>query len=276
MGWVFWLSLLFTVWFVLKYRRKKANRRVSLPSTVNNEVLQQPRPEEPVHYIHRAPPVQEHRVTPPVPHRAPAPFEIRQMEEQMAMLNDIQSRRALKHSPLSDPQNVHDSSVVKSIKASLNKLPHPRLSVSDSIQRARELCKDNHRALQTIDRMQTNTLPLLSLGMREAEVLQKVVSAIPDNDNDKEAMLVLELQDAADTNSCASGRVARVVGTLCALDERVSIVPTWALKQEILATASTLNTHDEDVIKSALYKAYVEPGLATTAFIDKEVASWGL
>lgn len=272
MVWVFWLSLLFTVWFVLKYRNKKTH--VSLPTTVD-EVLPQRRSEEPVHYIHRAPPVQ-HRVTPPVPHRSPAPFEIRQMEEQMAMLNDIQSRRAPKHSPLSDPQNVHDSTVVKSIKASLKKLPHPRLSVGDSIQRARELCKDNRRALQTIDRMQTNTIPLLSLGMREADVLQKVVSAIPDNDKDKEAMLVLELQDAADTNSCASGRVARVVGTLCALDDRVSIVPTWALKQEILATASTLNTHDEEVIKSALYKAYVEPGLATATFIDKEVASWGL
>ena len=188
-----------------------------------------------------------------------------------------------KHVPRSDSQNVHDSGVVRSIAVSLSKLPEPNMSMTDALGAARRFCGDKAGALRVIDAMERNTTPLTSLGMTESDVLRKVVGRIESAASDEarmnmQNMLVLELQACADADTCTSGRVARVVDSLSALDESVNIKPSWVLRQEMMATAATMgeDAFDAGLLRQKLHDVYVAPGLATTEFIDAEILSWGL
>lgn len=264
--WIFLITMVVSyVYFRYKYHTRQYTRPQEVVTVEDHDTttLQVP------FYNYRIEP----RTTPPVPEIAPQPFVMMRVQRTEQLMDRLHTSTK----PASDSQNVHDSTVVKTVKASLSRLPsNPRMGLSESLTRARLICKDRHAALETLDKMERNTTPLMALGLTESEVLQRVISAIDDNDSDKETMLALELEECHKAASCASGRVARVVGSLCALDDRVKIMPTWALKQEMLAKAATLHTHDPEAIKKALHDEYVTPGLATIEFVDAEVASWRL
>ena len=194
----------------------------------------------------------------------------------------VQPPKTPKHVPRSDSQNVHDSGVVRSISVSLSKLPEPHLSPTDALGAARRMCTGKPGAMAVIDQMERNTTPLTSVGMTETEVLRRVVSRIEaaneDKRKDMSTMLALELQACADGNTCSGGRVARVVDSLSVLDEAVVIKPSWALRQEMMALASTMgdDAFDADRLRQKMHDAYVKPGLASAEFVDAEIASWAL
>ena len=187
--------------------------------------------------------------------------------------------------PRSDSQNVHDSSVVKSVKASLEKLGPSGLSMEQTLVTVRVALGENEDALKGLDLMETNTLPVSSLEMREVDVLRRVWGRI-DAESDpvqKEKMcemLVDRLAECGKEASCATGRVARVVDALATFDERVQLRPLWALRQEMLAKASLLQAEESDIplgkrLQDTFQKEYVETGLMTLEVMNAELASWG-
>jgi TPR repeat protein len=191
--------------------------------------------------------------------------------------------KAPKHVPRSDAQNVHDSGVTRTVAVSLSKLPEPHLSMTDALGAARRFCNGDADALGVLDKMETNTTPLVSLGVTESDVLRRVVSRIESAGDETvrdnmARMLVLELKACADGNTCTSGRVARVVDSLSVLDPAVSIKPAWVLRQEMMGVAASMGDdgHDVERLRQKLHDTYVRPGLATAAFVDAEIASWQL
>jgi len=87
---------------------------------------------------------------------------------------DVHILENVNRAPRSDSQNVHDSSVVKSVKASLEKLGPSGLSMEQTLVTVRHSLAENEDALKGLDLMEKNTLPVSSLEMREVEVLRKV------------------------------------------------------------------------------------------------------
>jgi hypothetical protein len=191
--------------------------------------------------------------------------------------------------PRSDSQNVHDSTVVRSVKASLEKLPPSPLSMEETLKQVRTALDGDEDALKGLDLMERNTQPLSSLKQKETDVLRKVWGFIQgEQDGTKRAdmvtMLTLRLRETGQEASCASGRVSRVVDALSTFHESVNLRPTWALRQEMLAKAARLRGERpedgstrpfKDVLRDAFVKDYVETGLASATVVDAELAAWG-
>lgn len=187
----------------------------------------------------------------------------------------------------SDSQNVHDGTVVRSVRVALDKMNQDMLPLSDAIRGVRDTVSHDAQALKAVDLMETNTIPLTSLECTESEVLRRVWSRIHgEADKEKQQqmkdMLMGQLRDIAKEASCASGRVARVVDSLSTFDTAVVIRPTWVLRQEMLAKAAVIRErHEEggvpllDVLRRSFHQDYVDKGLATKGMVDAELESWG-
>jgi hypothetical protein len=198
---------------------------------------------------------------------------------------DVEIIQNVNRSPRSDSQNVHDSSVVKSVKAALNKLGPSALSMEQTLVNVRVALADNEDALKGLDLIETNTIPVSSLEMREVDVLRKVWARIEtESDAEKKEnmrdMLVGRIAECGKEASCASGRVARVVDSLATFDEAVNLRPLWALRQEMMAKASVLQSEESDVpLEKRLHDHfttdYVETGLMTAEVMQAELESWG-
>ena len=189
--------------------------------------------------------------------------------------------------PQSDSQNVHDSSVVKSVKVSLAKMPPSHLGTETTLVQVRDALKNDHDALRGLDLMEKNTVPLTALKMKEVEVLRKVWGRIqaendPTRRDDMTQMLKFRLGECGAEASCASGRVARVVDALSTFDENVNLRPLWALRQEMMAKAGQLQSQRSspdkpfvEELREHFHRDYVVPGLITETLLDAELASWG-
>lgn len=190
--------------------------------------------------------------------------------------------------PRSDSQNVHDSSVVKSVKTALDRLYPSQLSLETTLRQIRQSLAEDQDALKGLDLMERNTHPVSSLKMTEVEVLRKVWGRIqsettPETKDDMVNMLKLRLNECGKDASCASGRVARVVDSLSTFDDSVNLRPMWALRQEMMAKASVLQqqTHADDTsltehLRTQFTKDYVDTGLMTANVLDAELESWNL
>lgn len=187
--------------------------------------------------------------------------------------------------PRSDSQNVHDSSVVKSVKAALQKLGPSPLSMEQTLVNVRRTLVGNEDAAKGLDLIETNTVPVSSLNMREVDVLRKVwgrieAEADPERKNNMRDMLVGRIAECGKEASCASGRVARMVDSLATFDDAVNLRPLWALRQEMMAKAGVLQSEESEValdkrLREQFTKDYVETGLMTMEVMEAEVASWG-
>jgi hypothetical protein len=190
--------------------------------------------------------------------------------------------------PRSDSQNVHDSSVVKSVKSALDRLSPSPMSMETTLVEVRKSLASDEDALKGLDLMEKNTHPLTALKMTEVEVLRKIWGRIQTEQDetkrqDMSNMLKQRLQECGKDASCASGRVARVVDSLSTFDDVVNLRPLWAMRQEMLAKASVLRNHvDEtsgaslsDVLRKEFTKDYVDTGLMTANVLEAELVSWG-
>ena len=155
-----------------------------------------------------------------------------------------------------DTQNVHDSTVIRTIKKSINnlkKLVKINKDIPTTIKEVRELVnsqknsdkkKDAVKALDTIER---STTTLSFSDIKEVDALNLVWNRIHSKDNKdncdnlKDA-LVNELADCVeyDLPVCSTGRFNRIVDTLNVVDPAVTIKPTHVINSEMLSKASQI------------------------------------
>lgn len=189
----------------------------------------------------------------------------------------------------SDSQNVHDSSVVKSIKLALEKLGPSSIPLEKTAVEVRSSLGQDEDALKGLDLVETNTVPLSALKMTESEVLRRVWGRIreePDELTQKnmQTMLKLRLAESGKEASCASGRVARIVDALSTFVESVNLRPVWVLRREMMAKAAALRKNQDannetkplrEILREHFKRDYVDPGLTTMSVVDAELESWG-
>lgn len=194
-----------------------------------------------------------------------------------------------------DRQNVHDPMVAHDLRRSFDALPPPppSLSLSQSLNDLRNYIKKesssvNDAAERTLTRMETGTTPLTYLpnGGKEVDVLHRVWSATEvegDEESTENRKRLLVQQMAEADGVCVSGRVARVLGSLDGVDDRVRVRPRWALRREML-DRSALIARDtglegkalEDRLRTEFYRDYVAPGIVPSRLIDAELREWSL
>ena len=221
---------------------------------------------------------------PPPPRRQHVPTAPR-----IRRLEPIQGRRVAVHS---DSQNVHDTTIVKSIRKAVDTLEVPSSQHNASEDLRSLLSGWKHEqirqdALQGLELMERNTIPLSAMDMTEVQILGRVWKRIldeqdPSTRQDMTNMLVERLAESGREASCASGRVARVVDSLSTFDERIRLKPTWVLRKEMLDRASVLFKNNKDsqqpfveTLRKDFYKDYVDTGIASKAIVDAELAEWG-
>jgi hypothetical protein len=196
----------------------------------------------------------------------------------------------------SDAQNVHDSVLVRHVKAALDQMPLPdSSSLPEQLRGVREFLggseEEKYReALGVVDKIESNPASVTSLDMTEAEVLGRVWHAtdVPgdaDQTRLRREMLVERLSEVSREGSCTSGRVARIVDSLSTFDDRVALKPTWAIRQELLGRASVIAaSHDgeaaggrplRDVLRQVFHEEYVVPGLIPARLVEAELDDWG-
>ena len=172
--------------------------------------------------------------------------------------------------PRNDGQNVHDSTVVKTVKASVDRLRdavgQPDQSGSqDTAAQIRQLiagadaASDKKRkAMQALDTIERNNQVISSTGTSELELLDLVWKRIhhQDNQNNGQVLrenLINELSESIehDLPVCSTGRFTHVLDTLNGVDELVQIKPQWALHKEIYEKTGVLFQDEKDKLPEA-------------------------
>lgn len=189
-----------------------------------------------------------------------------------------------------DKHNVHDSSVVKSVAATVKKLKQQTqllISLPNTLIQVRQLCNGNAKAERVLNRIESSTDTVTSLNSeKEVNILHLVWNRICSQNYDESVKkrLVESLAECVENDSvvCTNGRVSRIVDTLNIVDPVVSIKPRWAVRREILEIASNLRKEysdgDVELFKTALRekckKEYVDTALISQPMLDEEINSW--
>ena len=222
--------------------------------------------------------------------------------------------------PYNDRHNTHDHAVVNDVTKSYNRLAKNTdlsRSKTDTVHDIRKYINNNlsgtkrKNALMALDSIQSNSIPVSSIGETETKALQVVWNRI-NNKYDGDTQKVLkenladEMVDMINTHTgkpkCVSGRLSRIVGTLDGTDENVQIKPTFILNKEMMNKAPLIRDKivaetDKDLlerynngedgqditdldnkikagIRSELRKDYVDSGAMTDVGFDKEIGQW--
>lgn len=174
-----------------------------------------------------------------------------------------------------DPQNAHDSTLLRGARETINKLREStQISIDapamlNTLRRRLNSISDHtrrHKAIAVLDKIETNHLPMVNMHkMHEVDILNLVYNRIhsPINQGREEDLmevLVDQLCDGFGSSSpvCATGRATRVLSSLDATDakaeEIVTMKPKWAIKEELLNNASVIR----DRLMNARGPAFVE------------------
>jgi hypothetical protein len=207
---------------------------------------------------------------------------------------------------------VHDSTILRSLSSTLNKLGSGEGVSQPDIERAivNSNLSNNRkanamRALGTIFRTQAH---VSGINATEIDALSAVWAQVRGN-RDREEALITELSEMVEHGAvvCATGRAARIVDTMNIVNpERVEARPKWAVAREILDKSSVLfNRHVErlspnerrifeadtagptelaeyrkiaakieDNMRNDLREEYVRPGILTETDLGAEVGKW--
>jgi len=149
-----------------------------------------------------------------------------------------------------DSQNVHDSHVTKSLRASvqrLRRLESMNLSestVSKCLGEIRESFRTNESRevlCRVLDSIEERNTRIICIDMTEIEVLCMVWRRIhhPDNDGMRKTLIenfhvqLLDCEISRDNLYCSQGTVTRIIQSLekCDHDNVVSLKPRWYFKQ---------------------------------------------
>jgi hypothetical protein len=167
-----------------------------------------------------------------------------------------------------DPQNVHDSSIVKSIKESIYNIMNESKEVTfENI--SKEIIEDkvltDKTKSQLIEYCQDKTVHSL-LNLTFEEVLYSVWKIIKEHKESQEIKEILNVEMKDSMCKCFTGRLSRLVNCLNGFDERVSI--KISDKEQILNVIINIrNKYGDDINKQ---KIEVERELMERGF-DKDV-----
>jgi hypothetical protein len=161
-----------------------------------------------------------------------------------------------------DMHNVHDHSVIATIKQSLDRLSHETTMTRDKTQSLAEIRQhlnsqpptDKTRdALMALDTIERSYLPITWTDLSESDVLSLVWNRMNsdlhhDNLNNLKDTMVEELASCIEHDKpvCATGRLTRMVDTLNAVDQSVNIKPTYAVNEEMMTVAAKLRQETYD------------------------------
>lgn len=180
--------------------------------------------------------------------------------------NDAQTRKPFKIK--NDKQNVHDSTLLSTIRQSISKLQeavptHKLIPINQVLQEIKDLIKQqpdsNKRtdAFKALDAIEKNIIPISSIQLKTIDILQLVWSRICSRDDDEtkqqlKESLYNQLADCIEYNKpvCTTGIFTRIIDSLNVLDELVTIKPTFAIQQEMMNKCSQ--------IREELYKTMSE------------------
>jgi hypothetical protein len=151
-----------------------------------------------------------------------------------------------------DMHNVHDHSVIATIRASIEELKKTPITINDSqcfLEMRQYLntlpsTDKTTDALAALDTVEKSYLPVSFIDLKEAEVLALVWNRIhsevnKDNAKNLRENLVDELAECIEHGKpvCQTGRITRMVDTLNAVDPGVTIKPTFMIDQEMMDKA---------------------------------------
>lgn len=224
----------------------------------------------------------------------------------------------------SDGHNTHDSTVTKTVKASVDRLrAGANPSKFDNAKAAREVramiesaATSNDRrqnAIAALDAIERNNQTLMTLDMKETDLLGLVWTRMHHDDNleNQQALrenLVDELSACIENGKpvCTSGRFTRILDTLNGVDKQVDIKPKWAISKEMVDKAGIMyqdkvqkltetekqavnalepNAEQEQLnndiisnvkndIKMEFKKSYVDQGIMSQEALDVEMSKW--
>jgi len=135
-----------------------------------------------------------------------------------------------------DPQNSHDSGVVKSVRTILDRLPSngelPREDIEEYISTCTLDDETKAKALYSLDTLSDDVYSSIS----ETDALGRVWHAAKDKDT-----VILQLSSAIENGLpvCHSGKLARFASVMDTGETTDRIVPTWVLRQHAREIAST-------------------------------------
>lgn len=193
--------------------------------------------------------------------------DINLLEQQRDTRNNIQAYH-------SDSQNVHDHSVVRTMKHNIRALKendNNDVDIEDIKNQVRynileqDLSEDEkYNALQVLDNLSTNTHSVFDTS--EADVLKLVwdkINASNDKDTQKNLKEMLTKQLASGVENgyvvCSTGKIGRLMGTFDGIikdDKLEDSRPMWAVKEEIANMASTIRKRTLDGMSESQRKAY--------------------
>jgi hypothetical protein len=211
-----------------------------------------------------------------------------------------------------DPQNVHNSTVLGTVKNSLENLKKDIENDKLDVNEIKDLInnmEDSHKkrdALKSLDHINSNNIMVTSVGMKEMDALgivwNKIKNEYNDNQDVKDALIdrLADMQEYGET-VCPTGRITRIVDTLNTIDENVNILPTYAINSEMMSKAANirtklLETYNEsdkklleegtspnqssydstlkNEIMNSLTKDYVDTKILSKTKFDNEISKW--
>ena len=155
-----------------------------------------------------------------------------------------------------DMHNVHDHSVIATIKQSIE-----RLQKDTKIEKDKNLCMYEIRtylcslvendkkkdAIRALDSIEKNYMPLSFTELKETDALALVWNRIH---SDKHSDLIQTLKENLadelaeciehDKPVCATGRFTRILDTLNVIDDAVNVKPTYAINEEMMTKAGKI------------------------------------
>lgn len=206
-------------------------------------------------------------------------------EEQRRIINELKN--------YNDPQNTHDSGIIVTTKKFIKSLNEEKINQNQE-NKLNEMtkekayqeiynkisekpdCDKKRNALKSLDYMISNNTTNASLEANELELLKDVYIKLPQENFDILYENLSDMQEHGHT-VCSTGRVTRIASTLNIIDPNVKIIPTYALKEEMLTKAAkireTSGLEDEalkDEIRNTLKKEYLDTGLVSETTFLKE------
>lgn len=178
----------------------------------------------------------------------------------------------------SDTQNVHDSVVVQSVRSIIHSLP-----AVDETCSVIEIRNEFPQCSTILDRIESNTYPVVSLQMTETQALCRVYNYCKTHgclDILRIHLEELEKQTVDQSTPCTSGRVAHLADVIvCHTIEKPSfrMVTRDILRHEFNNKAAMLSKEGKltkETLKELLVMEYVKPGICREEDIDFEIDQW--
>lgn len=204
------------------------------------------------------------QITPTQYEQAQEQAQERVMNEQVTIPDPTIMRR-INAGIKDDPQNVHDTTVLRSMKKSLNKLNvdlrEKGIAINNSYTDIMSFLKNKPQndktknAIKALEEIKKNEIVNSSLDIKEIDALNTVYSRInsySDQDlrNNVKENLYDELSSMVEYDNvvCSTGRITRIIDTLNGYDESVVVKPMYVIREEMLSKgASIRNKLSEEI-----------------------------